>query len=133
MGVALPAGYVEVREGVYERIDTIQRRFMAGKTILPNKNTSSNRKPKQAVLNGAMGKAKGKKEDSSRIHVRVTVFRKRLTDPDNSTPKYALDCLRYAGVLQDDREQDITLETRQEKTRGQEETLIELFHDTGSI
>lgn len=130
---SVPAGYVEVRKGVYERIDTIQKRFMAGKTILPNKNTSSNRKPKQTILNGAVGKTKGKKENTKRIHVRVTVFRKRLTDPDNSTPKYALDCLRYAGILQDDREQDITLETRQEKTRGQEETLIELFHGSADI
>jgi hypothetical protein len=30
MGTAIPAGYVEVRKGVYERIDVIQRAFLAG-------------------------------------------------------------------------------------------------------
>ena len=124
---AIPAGYVETSKGVYERIDTLQRKFMRGKAILPNKNTSRNRKPKPPVCDGSLGEAKRKTPYTGRIHVRVTVRRKRTTDPDNNTPKYVLDCLRYAQILPDDREQDITLETRQEKTREQEETLIELF------
>ena len=117
----LPAGYVEVSKGVYERRDLIK------KSILQSENTRRNRKPKPPVHDGAVGPTEGEKAYTGRIHVRVTVCRKILCDPDNSTPKYVLDCLRLAGLIPNDREQDITLETRQEKTREQETTLIELF------
>ena len=118
---SIPSGYVETKKGVYVRRDLIP------KPILQPENTSRNRKPKPPVCHGALGEAERKTPYTGRIHVRVTVRRKRTTDPDNNTPKYVLDCLRYAQVLPDDREQDITLETRQEKTRDKEETLIELF------
>lgn len=121
MGVALPAGYVEVRKGVYERIDAIQR------ALLDRKSSSSNPKPKRPVRNESLAKGNGKKENTGRIHIRLTARRKRLIDPDNLIFKYHIDCLRYAGAIPDDREGDVTIETHQEKTRGQEETLIELF------
>ena len=121
MGVALPAGYVEVRKGVYERIDTVQRAF------LNHKSSVRNPKPKRPVLNEPLAKSKCKKENTGRIHIRLTARRKRLIDPDNLIFKYHIDCLRYAGAIPDDREGDVTIETHQEKTRGQEETLIELF------
>ena len=133
MGVALPAGYVEVRKGVYERRDVIKKRSLGGKTILPAKNPDSKRKPKRPVCNEPLAKDAGEKAPTGRVLVRVSVFRKRLTDPCNCTQKYFVDALRYSGILEDDREEDIVLEVRQEKTRGQEETLIELFNDTGSI
>jgi hypothetical protein len=134
MGGALPAGYVEVRRGVYERIDTIKRRKSSKKTVLPIKGSSGDGKPKRVVRNEPLAKNEGKKENSGRVHVRITVFRKRLTDPDNNNCKWIIDCLRYSGVLRDDREEDVTLEIRQEKTRGQEETLIELFHhESGAV
>ena len=130
----LPAGYVEVSKGVYERIDVVKKRAVGGKTVLPAKSSSRNSKPKPPVLNGAVGEAGGKKAHTGRILVRITVFkRKRLTDPDNNNCKWIIDCLRYSGILHDDREQDIALEIRQEKTRGEEETLIELFNDAGPI
>ena len=121
MGGALPAGYVEVRKGVYERIDVVQRAF------LNNKSASRNTKSKRPVRNEPLAKGNGKKENTGRIHIRLTARRKRLIDPDNLIFKYHIDCLRYAGAIPDDREGDVTIETRQEKTRGQEETLIELF------
>lgn len=121
MGVALPAGYVEVRKGVYERIDVVQR------TFLNNKSSSRNPKPKRSVRNESLAKGNGEKENTGRIHIRLTARRKRLIDPDNLIFKYHIDCLRYAGAIPDDREGDVTIETHQEKTRGQEETLIELF------
>ena len=127
MGVALPAGYVEVRKGVYERIDVIKRAF------LDNKSPVRNTKPKRAVRHEPLAKGNSKKEGSGRIHIRLTARRKRLIDPDNLVFKYHIDCLRYAGAIPDDRESDVTIETRQEKTRGQEETLIELFHESGSV
>ena len=117
----IPAGYVETKKGVYVRRDLIP------KPILQPENTRSNRKPKPLVHDGAVGPNEGEKAYTGRIHVRVTVCRKILCDPDNSTPKYVLDCIRLAGLIPNDREQDITLETRQEKTRGEESTLIELF------
>ena len=128
MGTAIPAGYVEVRKGVYERIDVIQRAF------LNNKSAIRNSKPKRPVLNEQLAKGNGKKENTGRIHIRLTARRKRLIDPDNLIFKYHIDCLRYAGAIPDDREGDVTIETHQEKTRGQEETLIELFrHGTMGI
>lgn len=67
-------------------------------------------------------------EDAGRIRVCVTRFGRRLLDPDNVCPKYFIDCLRYAGLIPDDRAQDITLEVRQEKvgTKDEEGTLIEV-------
>jgi len=127
---SVPAGYVEVRKGVYERIDTIQRRFMAGKTILPNKNTRRNSKSKQAVRDESLGQNAGEKKNTGRVLVRCKIFRKRLTDPDNAIIKWHLDCLRMSKILRDDREEDVALEITQEKTRGQEEVLIELFHES---
>ena len=121
MGTAIPAGYVEVRKGVYERIEVIQR------TFLDHKGPIRNPKPKRPVLNEPLAKGNGKKEDTGRIHIRLTARRKRLIDPDNLIFKYHIDCLRYAGAIPDDREGDVTIETHQEKTRGEEETLIELF------
>ena len=121
MGTAIPAGYVEVRKGVYERIDVIQRAF------LNNKSPIRNPKPKRPVLNEPLAKGSGKKENTGRIHIRLTARRKRLIDPDNLIFKYHIDCLRYAGAIPDDREGDVTIETHQEKTREKEETLIELF------
>ncbi len=121
MGVALPAGYVEVRKGVYERIDVRK------KTLLNNKGSIRNPKLERPVRNEPLAKGIGKKENTGRIHIRLTARRKRLIDPDNLIFKYHIDCLRYAGAIPDDRESDVTIETRQEKTRGQEETLIELF------
>ena len=133
MGVAIPAGYVEVRKGVYERRDVIQKRSLGGKAILPAKNSDSKRKPKRPVLDEPLAKDEGKKAPTGRILVRVSVLRKRLTDPCNCTQKYFVDALRYSGILEDDREEDIVLEVRQKKTRGQEETLIELFRHESKV
>ena len=123
----LPAGYVEVSKGVYERIDTIQR------TFLNRKGASSNAKPKRAVRNEPLAKGCGKKENTGRIHIRLTARRKRLIDPDNLVFKYFIDCLRYAGAIPDDRAEDVTIETKQEKTRQKEETIIELFRESKAV
>jgi hypothetical protein len=80
-----------------------------------------------------LAKNEGKEKNTGRIHIRFTVRRKRLIDPDNIIAKYLIDCLRYAGAIPDDRAKDITLETKQEKTREKEETLIELFHESAGF
>jgi hypothetical protein len=120
----LPAGYVEVSKGVYERRDLIKR------TIPNNQGASPDPKPKRPIRNEPLAKGGGKKENTRRIHIRLTARRKRLIDPDNLVFKYFIDCVRYAGGVPDDRAEDVTIEARQEKTRGEEETLIELFNDT---
>jgi hypothetical protein len=124
---AVPAGYVEVRKGVYERIDTVQRAF------LDLKSGSRNSKPKRPVRNEPLAKNEGKEKNTGRIHIRFTVYRKRLIDPDNIIAKYLIDSLRYAGAIPDDRAKDITLEIKQEKTREEEETLIELFYESAGV
>lgn len=68
----------------------------------------------------------GEKGHSTRLHVRITSFRSRLIDPDNLCPKYFIDCLRYAGLIQNDTADDITLEISQKKAKHNR-TLIELF------
>ena len=129
----IPAGYVETSKGVYVRRDLIKKRAVGRKTILPAKSENGDSKPEPPIQHGALGPTKGEKTYTGRILVRITVFRKRLVDPCNAGQKYLVDCLRYSGILVDDREKDIALEIRQEKTRGEEETLIELFRDTRSI
>jgi hypothetical protein len=132
-GTTIPAGYVEVSKGVYERIDVLKKRAVGRKAILSAKSKSCDSKSKPTVRNGTLAKTAGEKKDTGRVLVRITVFRKRLTDPDNNNCKWIIDCCRYSKLLRDDREQDVVLEIRQEKTRGEEETLIELFNDAGRV
>jgi hypothetical protein len=123
----LPAGYVEVSKGVYERRDRIK------KAIPNNQGASNDPKPKRSIRNEPLAKIGGKKENTGRIHIRLTARRKRLIDPDNLVFKYFIDCLRYAGAIPDDRAEDVTIEARQEKTRQKEETIIELFNDAKAV
>ena len=124
---AIPAGYVETSKGVYVRRDLI-------KPTVPNrKSGSSNPKSKRTIRNEPLAKTGGKKENTGRIHIRLTARRKRLIDPDNLVFKYFIDCLRYAGAIPDDRAEDVTIETKQEKTRQKEETIIELFRESVAV
>lgn len=65
---------------------------------------------------------------TGRVRVTLTAFRCRLQDPDNAVWKWTVDCLRHAGYVRNDTEQDILLDVRQIKveTKEQEGTLIEL-------
>ena len=124
---SIPAGYVETSKGVYVRRDLI-------KPTVPNrKSGSSNPKSKRTIRNEPLAKTGGKKENTGRIHIRLTARRKRLIDPDNLVFKYFIDCLRYAGAIPDDRAEDVTIETKQEKTRQKEETIIELFRESVAV
>lgn len=89
---------------------------------------ASGAKPEQAVRHGPVVKAEGKEKNSACFSVRVTSYRSRLLDPDNLCPKYFIDCLRYAGLIKDDRSQDIVLEVSQQKvaTKEEEHTRIEI-------
>lgn len=84
--------------------------------------------PQSALCNESVAATKGKNRNPERCLVRITSFRCRLTDPDNLCPKYFIDSLRYASAIPDDRQEDIILETRQEKVKSyaQERTVIEI-------
>ncbi len=84
----------------------------------------------QTFLDGALGEEEGEGFSANRIAIRFISRRTRLLDPDNLTPKYLLDGLRYAGLIYDDRAQDITVQTEQEKVKfkAEEETVIEITY-----
>lgn len=75
----------------------------------------------------------GKKENSSRVFVRITSFRQRLIDPDNLVGKYFLDACRYAGLLRDDKESEITYEITQVPvvSKSEQRTEIEIIYPEG--
>lgn len=104
-----------------------QGKVTVERTVLPAKSKIQTAKPEQIVLNESLGENGGEAQGSKRVHVRITSLRKRLIDPDNITVKWIIDCLRYADLIKDDREKDITLEVSQKKAE-KDETLIELFY-----
>ena len=57
----------------------------------------------------------GEEADSSRIHLRIVSIRKRLLDPDNLSPKWIIDCLRYSKIIRGDEPDKITLQVEQRK------------------
>lgn len=77
-----------------------------------------------------LGEEEGEGEGSGRIAVRINSRRVRLLDPDNLTPKYVLDGLRYSGLIYDDRATDIIFSCEQEKVahRAEEETIISITY-----
>ena len=82
----------------------------------------------QAVRPREVGQDQGEEGDPRRPHVFIVSFRRRLLDPDGlyGGVKYFLDSLRYAGIIPDDRDADITLEViqKQVKTKAEETTMI---------
>jgi hypothetical protein len=73
-----------------------------------------------------MAKKKREERYPDRVRVSIVSFRTRLCDPDNLCPKYFVDCLRYAGLIRNDRLKDIILEVSQEKVRTREEERTEI-------
>jgi Holliday junction resolvase RusA-like endonuclease len=68
---------------------------------------------------------------SQRIRVLFTCHRTKLLDTDNKygSVKYALDALRYAGLIEDDKESDIELVVSQYKCKKIEEcTTIDIIY-----
>ena len=126
MGGALPAGYVEVRKGVYERRDTIKKVSVAPKRKAPPPVTQS------PLLHEPLSEIEGKEGDPSRLLVRIESVRKhKLLDTDNlyGGAKFYCDFLRYCGAIPDDTEDQIELKVTQRKTKkGEEEkTIIEVW------
>jgi len=122
----IPPGYIEVAPNVYERRPSIKPKSGIDVPIGNKRNLPI---PQPAIRNESLAEAEGKKEDTGRVHIRIVFVRTRLIDPDNNISKWEVDCLRYAGVIKNDREQDVTIETGQRKAaKGeQEKTIIEVF------
>jgi hypothetical protein len=123
----LPAGYVEVSKGVYERRDIIKQKASA----------KTKRKAPPAVtqpplFDEPLSEVEGKEGDSSRLLVCIESVRKnRLLDTDNlyGGAKFYCDFLRYCGAIPDDTEDQIELKVTQRKAKkGEEEkTIIEVW------
>lgn len=93
----------------------------------------SNPEPKRHKKTTLGGSIRREKESVGRPTVRFIGYRIRRTDPDNfaGSVKDLLDGLRQAGVIDDDRVQDIILQTEQEKvcSKAKERTEIEIIYD----
>jgi hypothetical protein len=119
MGTSIPAGYVEVRKGVYERISTKAKRKTPPPLTQP------------PLLHEPLSEVEGKEGDPSRLLVCIESVRTKLLDTDNlyGGAKFYCDFLRYAGVIPEDTEDQIELKVTQRKIRkGEEEkTIIEVW------
>jgi hypothetical protein len=74
-------------------------------------------------------KGEGRSPVGSKTCIVVVCYRIRLQDRDNSygSAKALLDALRYAGVIQDDRERDIELDVAQVKVKRKADERTELI------
>lgn len=131
MGTAIPAGYVEVRKGVYERIDVIQRQFMQEKASAKTKRKAPLAVSQPPLFNEPLSEVEGKEGDSSRLLVLIESVRGKLLDTDNlyGGAKFYCDFLRFCGCLKEDTEAEIELKvTQRKKKKGEEEkTIIEVW------
>lgn len=93
-----------------------------------NRRKAKAAKPECPVCDVPLAAPEGEEKNTGRILVRIIGRRVRLLDPDNCICKYHLDCLRYAGIIPNDREEDIELHVKQEKvcTKAEECTIIEV-------
>ena len=127
MGTSVPAGYVEVRKGVYERRDVIKQ-----KTDTKAKRKTPPPVTQPPLFDEPLSEIEGKEGDPSRLLVCIESVRKnRLLDTDNlyGGAKFYCDFLRYCGAIPDDTEDQIELKVTQRKAKkGEEEkTIIEVW------
>jgi hypothetical protein len=69
----------------------------------------------------------GQEGGAGRVHLRIVSIRKRLLDPDNLSPKWLIDCLRYARIIQGDEPDKITLQVEQRKCAKGESEATQIF------
>jgi hypothetical protein len=128
---SIPKGYVEVRKGVYERITTIQQKFMRKKTGSKTGGRTQTAKPKPPLWDEPLSKASGEKIHTGRLLVSIESVRKKLLDTDNlyGGAKFFVDFLRYCGAIEEDTEAKIDLRVTQRTTlkNEKEKTIIEVW------
>jgi len=70
-------------------------------------------------------------KDYPRFHrqvgIVITHYRKRALDYENLSGKYVVDALRYAGVLEDDRTENVAWVLHDQIKRKEEKTVIEVW------
>lgn len=122
----IPQGYVELPNGEYAKPKTAAQHNFGIFGTVHLENSGAVAKLERDSGNGALAARKGKARNSGIVHVRFESVRKRLCDPDNLSPKWLLDSLRYAGIICGDEPDKITLEVTQRKcAKGEaEHTLI---------
>ena len=83
---------------------------------------------KPAVCNESVAAEERETGHTGRVRVSIVSYQRRLTDPDNLTPKYFLDCLRDSKLIRDDSAKQIELFVSQEKVKDKsaEGTLISI-------
>ena len=83
--------------------------------------------PKSTVRDEPLEPKETQGENIPRRVVSIVSFRCRLLDPDNLCPKYFIDALRHAKVIEDDTPDKVEIVMRQEKVtrRSEERTEIE--------
>jgi hypothetical protein len=88
-----------------------------------------NANPKPVLLNHTLGKAQDKKVNPRKFLVCIVSVRKRLSDAESLVPKWHVDCLRYAGIIEDDTAELLECRTTQRKcAKGEpEHTEIEVY------
>jgi hypothetical protein len=126
---SIPGQSVGEAQAGNETVGNVRRMPAAGEKLShENSNPPQVPIPKRSAGYGTLAAPKAKARNPKRIPVRITNFSRRLYDPDNVMGKWHLDCCRYAGILKDDREQDIILTVTQEKvaTKEEERTEIEI-------
>jgi len=79
-----------------------------------------------AVVNEPLGTNQGEASHSGRLVVRVESFRRRLLDEDNLAIKWAVDALRYAGIIPDDSPDKVSIKACQQKVKTKEEERTEI-------
>lgn len=94
--------------------------------LIKDRNARAPAKPKHNPKHESLEENGIKEADSIRPVVSITSFTTRLQDPDNTFGKYHIDALRYAGIIKDDRAQDIELFVYQEKVKTKKEEKIEI-------
>lgn len=79
------------------------------------------------VRHEPLATAKGEKSHTGRVPVRVISYRRRLLDLDNATPKYFVDCCRYAGLIRQDTPDAIDYQISQVKVKKKEDERTEII------
>lgn len=94
-----------------------------------NRRAASRPKPEPAVRNEPVEEKERASRLSPSFVIRIVSFRCRILDADNLVggTKYFTDGLRHAGIIPDDRPQDIILEVRQVQVARKEEERTEIL------
>jgi len=95
------------------------RAYELRKTQLANKHQIA--KPELPLPSEPLRAPQDQARDAVRFLVCIESRRRKLLDPDNLCAKYVLDCCRYAGLIPDDRPQDIEFKCFQTQVETEEE------------